>query len=179
MIKKTFGSKRPTIKQLQDSFNLYAPKNLDPAKLPAFMHEKAREPSTKRRKHEEHDSQTEVVRYLHNFCPAVLVASSLNGELWPMSQHIDKGRFFGWMNKLKNRGMLPGDADLRLTWSPSRCIFIEKKRSKGGKLEIAQIEVGDRLRAQGFSVYVMEGGIEELKEIIIKEKIPCIDYSVK
>ena len=127
-------------------------------------------------KSEEHDMQAAVVHYLHKLCPSVLVAASLNGELRPTG---DMGKFYGWMNKLKSRGMLTGDCDLRLTWFPSRCIFIEMKRRNGGVVSDAQDTVGDRLKAQGFPVYVLERGVDGLKEIIRREGIPCSDSSIR
>lgn len=162
--------RRPSLAQLQAAMNAFAPDG-GMKRPPDFMKLKPRAPSTKPRQHQEHDSQAEIVTYLKRCCPAVTVSASLNGELRPTG---DMGRFYGWIAKLKARGMLTGDPDLRLTWSPSRCIFIEKKREKGGKLGDAQITVGDKLRADGFAVYTMAGGIDELKEIIKTEGIPCL-----
>lgn len=180
---KSFGKSKLSLRDAQLSVMSQAPSGFVNAesKFPIpFLEETpraVRAPGVKN-KHEEHDSQAEIVRYLRQCCPSVLVSSSANGELWPLSQQIDKGRFYGWMNKLKNRGLLTGDPDLRLTWFPSRCIFIEKKRAKGGVTSDAQIEVGARLRAQGFAVYTLAGGIDELKEIIRRENIPCRDHDV-
>lgn len=165
---------RPTLAQLQAAMRLGG----EMVRPPAFMSKTPRAPSTKPRKHEEHDSQAEVVAYLRRCCPQVLVAASLNGELWPAQKFMEKGRYFGWINKLKGRGMLTGDTDLRLTWFPSRCIFIEMKKLKGGVVSDAQTDVGKQLERQGFKVYVLEDGIDGLKEIIRAEKIPCLDTSL-
>ena len=173
MVRK-LGDKRMTLTQLQAAYNMYKPHDQDPAKLPAFMHEKARAPRNEsvKNNHEEHDSQATIVTYLKRVCPSVLISASLNGELRPTG---DMGRFYGWINKLKARGMLTGDPDLRLTWHPHRCIFLEKKRRQGGNTSGAQKIVHDILRSQGFPVYVLPGGIEEMREIIKKEEIPCIE----
>lgn len=180
-MKSKFTRKRPTLQQLQDQFRAGMPSDASNVRLPAYMLETpraSRKPREEGQKnaHEEQNSQVEVVTYLHKMCPKVLVASSCNGELWPLSQYIDKGRFFGWMKKLKQRGLLKGDADLRLTWFPSRCIFIEMKKKKGGVISDAQELVGEKLRSQGFKVYVLEGGVDELKEIIRLENIPCREH---
>ena len=169
--------KRPSLAALQSQIMAGAPAGWRPddSKFPlAFMSEKARPPRKEgvKNKTPEADSQAEIVSYLRRCCPSVIVAASLNGELRPTG---DMGKFYGWIAKLKARGMLSGDPDLRLTWYPSRCIFIEKKRAKGGRTSEAQDDVGARLRAQGFPVYVLEGGIDELREIIKKENIPCME----
>lgn len=54
-MKRTFGTKRPTIRQLQDTFNLYAPPDQDAAKLPDFMSETPRAQGTEPRQHTESD----------------------------------------------------------------------------------------------------------------------------
>ena len=167
--------KRPSLAALQAAMSVYAPPG-GMVRPPAFMSEIPRAPRKAPNRHQEHDSQSEIVAYLRRVCPNVLVVASLNGELRPTG---DMGKFYGWIAKLKSRGMVSGDPDLRLTWYPSRCIFIEKKREKGGKTSDAQIMVGDKLRAQGFAVYTLAGGIDELREIIVKEGIPCLDAAVR
>lgn len=165
-------SKRPTLAQLQAQFKAGMPHDQDPSKIPAWMNKKprdARKPGVKN-KSEEHDDQAAVVSYLRKLCPDVLVSASLNGELRPMG---DMGKFYGWVSKLKTRGMLTGDCDLRLTWAPARCIFIEMKKRSGGVVSEAQNTVGDKLRAQGFKVYTLSTGIDGLKDIIKTEDIPC------
>lgn len=171
-MKRRFQDKRPTLADLQTAMNYGRPAE-GFAHKPSFMDKTPRAAPKQPRQHEEHDSQGQIVTYLRQCCPDVTVAASLNGELRPTG---DMGRFYGWIAKLKARGMLSGDPDLRLTWFPRRCIFIEKKREKGGKLGDAQITVGDKLRAQGFHVYVMEGGIEQMREIIRLENIPTLDH---
>ena len=167
-------TRRPTLAELQQQMNMYAPKE-GLAWKPKFMDQTPRAARTAPNKTPEADSQAEIVAYLRRCCPSVLVAASLNGELRPTG---DMGKFYGWVAKLKSRGLLSGDPDLRLTWYPSRCIFIEKKRKKGGTTSKAQESVHATLTAQGFKVYTMPGGIDEMREIIAKEGIPCLESQV-
>ena len=113
--------KRPTLAQLQSSFRASMPHDQDPSKMPAWMHEKPRAPRKVgvKNKTVEHDTQADVVRWLHKLCPSVVVSASLNGELYGLSRHVPKGVFFGFMNKLKNRGLLAGYADLVLHFNCS------------------------------------------------------------
>lgn len=171
---KKFRDKRPSLQQLQDQFRASMPHDQDPSKLPVWMLETPRAPRKEgvRNKSEEHDDQAAVVKYLHTFCPQVLVAASLNGELRPMGE---MGKFYGWIKKLKSRGMLTGDSDLRLTWYPRKCAFIEMKKRKGGVTSEAQEKVRNTLLAQGFPVYILNTGIDGLKQIIKQAAIPCLD----
>lgn len=175
---RTPKDKKPSLAAIQAQIRASAPHGWTNAtsKAPlAFMDKTpraARAPGLKN-KTQEHDDQTAVVTYLKKLCPDVLVSSSLNGELRPTG---DMGRFYGWVAKLKARGMLTGDCDLRLTWKPQRCIFIEMKKKKGGVVSDAQSTVGQILTKQGFAVYVLSTGIDGLKEIIRKEAIPCLEH---
>lgn len=174
MVKSRFTRTRPTLQQLQDQFRAGMPSDQDPEKIPVWMLETPRAPRKEgvKNKSEEHDDQAEVVTYLKKLCPQVLVSASLNGELRPMG---DIGKFYGWIKKLKSRGMLTGDMDMRLTWSPKQCIFIEMKKRKGGVTSDAQVTISGILRQQGFTVYVLNTGVDGLKEIIKEQNIPCLE----
>ena len=166
-----------TLAQIQAQIRAQAPdgwKNSE-SKFPlAFMDKTPRAPRKEgvKNKQEEHDEQAAVVKYLKTFCPEVLVSAGLSGELRPLG---DMGKFYGFIAKLKSRGLLTGALDLRLTWSPSRIIFIEMKKKKGGVVSDAQNIVANTLTKQGFTVYFLHGGVNELREIIAKENIPCLE----
>ena len=175
-------TEKPTIKQLQDQFNMYAPRDRPLAWTPKFMTKKPRIKNPDivkpKNKQTEHTLQAQLVSYMKTCCPDVIVSASLNGELSGMARNVSEGMFYGWIAKLKARGMLSGYADLVLHWKPVKSCFIEVKRPDGGSENAAQINIRERLEEMGFSCYVIRS-IEELKEIIKKENIPCRDSSLQ
>ena len=50
------------------------------------------------------------------------------------------------------------------------------KRESGGVTSEAQKLVHEQRKAQGFHVYTLAGGIDEFKEIISLEGIPCNEH---
>lgn len=168
---------RPTLAALQQQYRLSMPDNQDPSKLPAFMKLIPRKPSKPTtRKHEEHDEQARCVTYLHKLCPNVVVSAGLTGELWGMARHVPRGIFYGWIAKLKARGMLSGYSDLVLHWHDRHTIFLEMK-TKTGVESSSQEGVRKRLEQCGFSVYRCES-VDDLKRIIAREHIPCLDAEI-
>ena len=165
-------STRLSLRQVQDSFLSQAPKTL--AWKPKFMNETPRKKRTIKNRHEEHDLQSACVSYLHTCCPNVLVSASLNGELSGMARHVPKGIFFGWIAKLKKRGMCAGYADIVLHFYPCRTVFIEMKRPDGGSESGVQCGIRVRLAAMDFRTYICRS-LDDLYEIIKIEKIPCFD----
>ena len=131
---------------------------------------------TKPRQHQEHDEQSTYVKYLRQCCPDVLIEAGLTGELWGMARHIPKGIFYGWIGKLKARGMLTGGSDLKIYFAPARMVVLECKHGKGTE-NTAQEDVRKNLTAKGFKCYVIKS-LDDLKEVIRIENIPCRDSSI-
>ena len=149
---------RIPLRDLQAALRANAPQDWDESRL-GFMGKKARE--YKPRQHKEHDEQAAMVSWLHLQYPHVVVSASLNGELWAAARHMGKGPFFGWMNKLKARGLLAGMMDLTLFWKGPRVCLIECKVRNGREAE-HQEQLRLKLTSMGHSVYVCRS-IEELQ----------------
>lgn len=169
---RSFGTQKPSLRELQAMMDYGRPAG--EWNKPAFMSQTPRAVSTEPRQHTEHDSQAEIVKHLKLVCPTVVVNAGLTGELWGMARHVPKGIFYGWIQKLKNRGMLPGYADLVLHWGPAKTCFIEMK-TKTGKEKDSQKDVREKLSHLGFATYIVRN-LDDLRNVIKLEQIPCREH---
>jgi hypothetical protein len=184
MAKGKFTRNKPTLAALQAQMRSQAPSgwgNKTSATPLAFMDKTPRAPRKPRapgqkNAHEENTTQAAVVHYLHQMCPQVTVSASMNGEIGYIRRFMSMQQFMGLVARFKAKGMLKGELDLMLTWHPARIIFIELKKEKGGVVSEAQELVHKARVDQGFKVYVLDNGIDGLKEIISLEAIPCREH---
>lgn len=92
--------------------------------------------------------QLSCVDFTEKCCPGVLLSASQNG------MYVGKGpKVRAYIARQKRLGMLPGELDIMLTWSPKQILFIE---IKAGKNDITdnQKEIMNIRRQQGFDCCV-------------------------
>ena len=103
----------------------------------------------------EHAEQVSLVQWLDATHPDLLYFAIPNGG----ARNIVTAR------KLKAEGVKAGVPDLFL---PSLRLFIELKRTKGGKVSPAQRDMAQRLEACGYRVVVCKGAREAV-DVITQE----------
>ena len=155
---------RATQRDMATIFKAYAPtREIGEATNPFHGRPKSEKP----RGHEEHDLQTACVSYLRQFCPSVIVSASLTGEFGAMASR----KFYGWMNRLKGRGLTSGWPDMVLHWFPEKTLYVELKSEKG-VLSEAQQEVHRQLTQAAFNVVIVKN-MQDLLDTIDVFRIPC------
>lgn len=119
--------------------------------------------------------QKQIVQYLRQICPSVIVAASMNGmPIFAKNAAV-------YVKHQKAMGMLPGDCDLRLHWlgdsyfphNPTtlpRTLFLEIKSPKG-KPSPNQIDIMTRLTAMGFPCELVRS-FDEFLSIIKLHNVP-------
>ena len=103
----------------------------------------------------EHAEQVSLVQYLDATHPDLLYFAIPNGG----------NRNIVTATKLKAEGVKAGVPDL---FFPSLRLFIELKRTKGGKVSPAQRDMAQRLEACGYRVVVCKGAREAV-DVITQE----------
>jgi len=104
----------------------------------------------------EHEEQREFVSWWRKTRPETLIFAVPNGGY----------RSPQTAARLKVEGVIPGIPDLCVPRGPGGLpIWIEMKRSKGGKLSAAQRSVIDYLRAAGHSVIVAHGCDDAIRQV--------------
>jgi hypothetical protein len=101
----------------------------------------------------EHAEQVGFITWFHAKYPDVLIFSIPNGGKRAISVAI----------KLKEEGLVPGIPDLFI---PAWKIFIEMKRSDGGKLSAVQSKMIKYLESIGYTVIIGNGARDASIKII-------------
>jgi hypothetical protein len=83
-----------------------------------------------------------------------------------------RGKFFGYLKKMKKLGMQKGVPDLHIITPPPKVLgapgaIIEMKRLKKGKLSDEQIEWIEYYRSRGWAVATPEGADEAIEKLKI------------
>ena len=107
----------------------------------------------------EHSEQAGFVTWFRDKFPATLIFAIPNGEKRAMNT----------AKRLKAEGVVPGVPDL---FVPSWRLWIEMKRTQGGRLSDEQKRVIGYLERQGYSVIVARGAEDASRQVLefIKEK---------
>jgi len=108
--------------------------------------------SRPKRGNPERSQQIAVVRYLRTVLPQGSIVASVKNEEKPYSDSPTARMNFAMKRRVS--GMLPGFPDLIVLAPPGRCLLIEMKAPKSGRLSEAQKDLHPRLRAAGIPVGV-------------------------
>ena len=103
----------------------------------------------------EYEEQVAFVAWARMCLPEPVIIISIPNERKSKPHH---------MVKLKKSGLATGSPDLFISWARLgfHGLFIEMKRSKGGKVSDKQKEVHDRLKRSGYAVVVAYGANEAI-----------------
>lgn len=104
----------------------------------------------------EEDLQKQVVDLLRS--KRIMCFSVPNGF------YAGKGKNrFGYVNKMKATGLLPGVADIIVLLPKGRTVFLELKAKKG-KQQDTQIDFENNVRILGFDYHIIKS-LDEIKEL--------------
>ena len=106
----------------------------------------------------ESDEQSAFVRWFRVQYPRTLIFSIPNGAHLSGTPRQRAAQ----MARLKSEGLLPGVPDLVV---PSLDLWIEMKRTKGGRLSKEQSDIGLKLEAAGKIVIVANGCLEAIEKV--------------
>lgn len=101
----------------------------------------------------EHEEQREVVRWVRQTWPGVIIFAIPNGG----------ARSPATAGRLKLEGVLAGVPDL---FVPDWALFVEMKRQKGGTVSADQKIIIAKLRAVGYQVLICKGADEAKRQIV-------------
>lgn len=102
----------------------------------------------------EHDEQCGFVNWFRARFPSVLIYAIPNGEK----------RAISTAKRLKSEGVVPGIPDLHI---PAWNMWVEMKRTKGGKLSNDQINMIGYLEGIGHKVIVGIGAKDASRKVLI------------
>lgn len=101
----------------------------------------------------EHNEQVAFVNWFRATYPGVLIFAIPNGGI----------RHAGTALKLKQEGVVPGIPDL---YVPAWSLWIEMKRSKGGRMSPDQKMIIDYLQRVGHIVVVAAGADDAIRQVV-------------
>ncbi len=155
--------KRPSLQQLQDQFNMYAPKD-GLAWKPKFMDMKPRAPRITPNRHDEADLQVACCQFL-NLHPRILYWATPNST-WIGGEMT--GAKMGYLAKQKRMGVRKGVPDICLLFrnknGATTFCFAELKTPKGSVTE-EQDAIMDKANGLGAYTAVVRS-IEDLQALL-------------
>lgn len=106
----------------------------------------------------EHSEQVTLVNRIRHFYPDVILFAIPNGGRRDPKEAV----------RLKAEGVLPGVPDLMIARpvDPYHGLFIEMKRSKGGRLSEAQTFMAERLNSEGYLTVCCHGANDAWQVVV-------------